>query len=164
MVWPMHPNEELITGFYEAFADGTYLTMEHAYADNARFSDPVFPDLSAAEVRAMWRMFCTSGNEIKVTFSDVKADDTTGSAHWEAVYAFPKPGGRTVHNVIEARFEFADNTIVRHVDSFDLNKWTRMALGPVGVLLGWTPMVKKKVRAQAAARLDSFRAGGHGSA
>ena len=153
----VHPNEELITRFYSAFAAGDHATMAASYTDDASFSDPVFPQLSADEVRAMWRMFCTSGNDIKVDFSDVKADDRSGSALWEAVYRFPKTG-REVHNKISASFLFRDGKIVRHVDHFDFYAWTRMALGPFGVALGWTPIVPSVVRKQAAAQLRHFQA------
>jgi ketosteroid isomerase-like protein len=153
----MHPNEELITRFYSAFTSGDHSTMAASYTDDASFSDPVFPQLSADEVRAMWRMFCTSGNEIKVNFSDVKADDRSGSAHWDAVYRFPKTG-REVHNKISASFLFRDGKIVRHVDDFDFYAWTRMALGLMGAALGWTPIVKGQVRKQAASQLRHFQA------
>lgn len=153
----VHPNESLIEGFYAAFAAGDHETMAAAYSDDARFSDPVFPELDAAGVRAMWRMFCTSGNRLDVTWSSVEGDDRQGSARWEAIYSFPKTG-RRVDNKISASFEFADGRIVRHVDSFDLYRWTRMALGPMGLALGWTPIVQKQVRAQAAAQLARFRA------
>jgi ketosteroid isomerase-like protein len=152
----VHPNEELISRFYSGFASGDHETMAASYADDASFSDPVFPSLSADEVRAMWRMFTTSGNDIDVTFSDVKADDLAGSARWEAVYRFPKTG-RKVHNKIRASFTFRDGKIVRHEDHFDLYAWTRMALGPMGVVLGWTPLLKGQVRKQAASQLRHFR-------
>jgi hypothetical protein len=106
----------------------------------------------------MWRMFTTSGNALDVTFADVKADDTSGSASWEAVYAFPKTG-RKVHNKISASFEFRDGKIVRHRDLFDFYRWTRMALGPLGTALGWTPIVQGQVRKQAASQLRRFQAG-----
>lgn len=153
----MHPNEQLIEAFYAAFAAGNHETMAASYADDATFSDPVFPSLSADEVRAMWRMFCTGRNEIAVSFAQVQADDRSGSAHWDAVYRFPKTR-REVHNHIDASFLFRDGKIVRHVDDFDLYAWTRMALGPLGVLLGWTPIVKNQVRKQAAAQLARFQA------
>ncbi len=153
----MHPNEALISNFYKAFSEGDHSTMESSYVDDARFSDPVFPELDASQVRSMWRMFCTSGNDINVTFSDVKADDTDGSAHWEATYKFPKTG-RLVHNKIDATFKFQGGKIASHTDNFDIYRWTRMALGPVGVLMGWTPMVKGQVRKQAASQLERFRA------
>lgn len=152
----MHPNEELLNNFYAAFAQGDHATMAQSYADDATFRDPVFRDLNADEARAMWKMFTTSGNDIDVTFGGVEADDARGTARWEAVYAFPKTG-RKVHNKIEASFEFADGKISSHTDKFDFYKWTRMALGPVGTILGWTPIVQNQVRSQAKSQLDRFR-------
>ncbi len=158
----MHPNAELITRFYSAFAAGDHETMAASYADAASFGDPVFPHLEVEQVRAMWRMFCTSGNHLDVTFSDVVADDDAGSAHWAADYEFPKTG-RPVHNVISASLAFRDGKIVTHRDHFDLYRWTRMALGPAGMLLGWTPIVQNQVRKQAAAQLGRFQAGERGA-
>ena len=153
----MHPNAELVTSFYSAWRAGDHETMARCYADSARFSDPVFPDLDADRTRAMWRMFCVSNNEIAVSFGAVEADGERGSANWEASYAFPKTG-RQVHNKISASFEFENGLIVRHVDLFDFYRWSRMALGPTGFLLGWTPMVRRRVQAQAAAQLSRFQA------
>lgn len=130
--------------------------MARCYSDVATFGDPVFPSLDAEGARAMWRMFCTGGNEIEVSFHDVKAGDERGTARWEARYRFPKTA-RAVHNEITASFEFANGLIVRHRDEFDLYKWTRMALGLPGLLLGWTPIVKGQVRAQADAQLRRFQ-------
>lgn len=155
----MHPNQDLITRFYTAFAAGDHATMEASYTEDATFSDPVFPQLSAEETRAMWRMFCTSGNEIGVSFSNVQADDRSGSAHWEAIYLFPKTK-RRVHNKIDASFLFRDGKIVRHRDNFDLYAWTRMALGPMGFMLGWSPPIQNQVRKQAASQLHRSMARG----
>ena len=154
----MHPNAQLINDFYSAFSARDHASMARSYSDEARFSDPVFRDLDADEVRAMWRMFCTGDSEIDVSFTGVEADDSTGRAHWEAVYSFPKTG-RRVHNKIDASFDFADGRIVQHSDKFDFYRWTRMALGPVGTLMGWTPMVQNQVRSQARAQLKRFQAG-----
>lgn len=153
----MDANRALIDRFYRAFAAGDHATMAASYSDRATFGDPVFPQLDAEGVRAMWRMFCTSGNEIEVGHSDVEADAATGSARWEAVYAFPKTG-RRVHNIVSASFRLEDGLIVRHEDSFDFYRWSRMALGAPGLLLGWSPVVKAQVRKQAAAQLRRFRA------
>lgn len=152
----MHPNAGLLNRFYSAFAERDHETMAAAYADDAVFEDPVFGELDAQGVRAMWRMFCTSGNDIELSFGDVVADEVSGSARWEARYRFPKTA-RDVHNRIAARFAFRDGLIVRHDDSFDLYRWTRMALGPVGVVLGWSPVVQGKVRSQARSQLERFR-------
>lgn len=152
----MHPHAQLIESFYEAFARRDHEAMAACYGEDATFSDPVFPELDADGARAMWRMFCTSGNDIDVSFRDVTADDVSGSARWEAVYVFP-PTGRRVHNKIAASFRFRDALIVRHRDDFDLYRWSRMALGPLGAALGWTPILKKKVRRQASSQLQRFR-------
>ena len=64
-----------------------------------------------------------------------------------------------VHNIIEAKFEFDDAGLVkRHRDSFDFWRWSRQALGAPGILLGWTPFLRGKVRTTAAANLKKFLA------
>lgn len=151
-----HPNAQLIHRFYTAFAAHDGAAMAACYADDACFSDPVFTALDADGVRAMWQMLTGRATDLRVEHSAVVADDTTGSAHWEAWYTFAT--GRKVHNVIDARFEFRDGKIIHHTDSFDLYRWTRMALGPPGVLLGWTPIIRNTVRKKAAAQLAAYRA------
>ena len=151
----MHPNAELLERFYAAFEAKDDATMAACYSDDATFSDPVFPHLDASRVRAMWRMFCTTGSALDVSHSGIEADDRAGSAEWEAVYDFPKTG-RRVHNRITSSFVFRDGLISQHTDSFDFYRWSRMALGPVGLALGWTPIVKNQVRQQADAQLRRF--------
>lgn len=151
-----HPNEQLLHRFYRAFAEGDAETMASCYADDVRFSDPVFTDLRG-ERRAggMWRMLCSRAADLKIEHSAVSADDETGSAHWEAWYTFATTG-RKVHNVIDARFRFEDGKIVEHIDTFDFYRWSRMALGLPGVLLGWTPIIRNKVRGTAGGQLDKY--------
>lgn len=88
-------------------------------------------------------------------FSETQADDTVGKVHWEATYIFSATG-RKVHNRIDASFRFQDGKIIRHHDSFSFWRWSSMALGPVGTLLGWSPLVKNKVRRQAAQNLEKY--------
>jgi len=107
----------------------------------------------------MWRMLCELGTDLRIVSSGIEADDATGRAHWEADYTFSATG-RKVHNVIDATFRFKDGKIVEHVDSFPFYRWTRMALGPMGVLLGWTPLVQGQVRKQARKQLDRYLARG----
>lgn len=141
----MHKNEELITRFYQAFQKRDAAGMNECYHADIEFSDPVFPGLRGDEARGMWRMLCARGKDLELAFDSVKADDSKGSAHWEAHYTFSGTG-RKVHNIIDAEFEFRDGKIIRHQDRFDLWRWTRMALGPVGIVLGWTPLVQNGVR------------------
>ena len=153
----MHPNAELIHRFYSAFAERDHATMAACYRPDATFSDPAFPNLRGEEIGGMWRMLCTRGKDLELTFSDVMADDSTGSAKWEARYTFGATG-RKVHNRIAASFELADGGIVRHVDDFDFYRWSRMALGLPGILLGWTPLLQGKVQRQAGGQLERFLA------
>jgi hypothetical protein len=152
----MHPNEKLIETLYTSFQKLDAEAMSRCYHPEIRFSDPVFPALKGAEVSRMWGMLCSQAKNFELTFSDVQADDLSGKAHWEAQYDFSATG-RRVFNKIDARFEFQDGKIIRHTDTFDFWKWSRMALGPVGLLLGWTPFVRNKVQRQAAERLSKLR-------
>jgi ketosteroid isomerase-like protein len=150
-----HPNAALIQRFYAAFDARDAEAMAACYHQDVVFSDPVFGELRGERARDMWRMLCGRAMDLTVVASDVRADDAEGSARWVATYSFGK-AGRPVRNVIDARFAFRDGLIVRHADSFPLWKWSRMALGPAGVLLGWTPMVQGRIRGDARKGLDAF--------
>lgn len=151
----MHPNEELLNRFYTAFQKRDGAAMAACYHPDVQFSDPVFPDLRGSRAGGMWKMLCKKGTDLKLEFRDVQADDAAGRAHWEAWYSFSATG-RPVHNVIDASFEFRDGKIVRHTDRFSFHRWAGQALGPAGTLLGWTPLLRNKVRAMAAKNLDGF--------
>ncbi|MBA3670969.1 MAG: nuclear transport factor 2 family protein [Gemmatimonadaceae bacterium] len=153
----MHPNAETITRFYSSFQRHDAEGMIACYAPDVEFSDEVFTDLRGPQAGAMWRMLCTRSGDLEITVNDVTADGTTGHAHWDARYTFSTTG-RRVHNSIDASFEFRDGRIVRHRDRFSFWRWSRQALGATGWLLGWTPMVRNKVRGQAAAMLAKFSA------
>lgn len=143
---------EIIERFYTAFDRRDWSAMGACYADDARFSDPVFPDLDALQVRAMWRMLLTSGTDLRISFRVVYESATHGTCEWEAFYTFSRTG-RKVHNVVRSEFGLRDGLIVRQHDRFDFWRWSGQALGASGVLLGWSPLVKNKVRGIAASGL-----------
>ena len=147
---------ELITRFYTAFQAKDAEGMAACYAPDIRFSDPVFPDLQGAHAGNMWRMLCSRGKDLEVTFSDVTCDGDTATAHWEAHYTFST--GNKVHNKIDATFELRDGLIVKHTDVFDLSAWAGQALGLVGKLFGWLPPLQNKIRGQAADGLARWEA------
>ena len=152
----MHPNARLIQQFYQAFQQLDAETMANCYHPDVHFSDPVFTDLRGTEAGDMWRMLASRAQDFSLTFRDVRADDNRGEADWVATYTFSTTG-RTVVNRIHARFDFRDGKIVRHVDSFDLWRWARQALGLKGLLLGWTPLVRNAIRQQAGRGLALYR-------
>jgi len=51
-----------------------------------------------------------------------------------------------------------DGKSCEHHAHFDLWRGSRQALGTKGLLLGWTPLVKNAVRAQALKGLKAFQA------
>jgi len=148
-----------IEKLYSAFAKLDADTMATCYAPDAGFDDEAFSLRGRGQIGGMWTMLCdavkSKGRDVwKIEVRDV----TERSAHWEATYRFSATG-RLVHNIIEAEFEFGpDGLITRQRDRFDFWRWTRQALGAPGLLLGWSPMLRAKVRAQAAKNLDRFLA------
>ncbi len=151
----MHPNAALIDRFYQAFARRDAAAMGACYHPAVRFHDPVFRWLEGDRARAMWAMLCERGQDLVIEHSAVEADDATGRAHWDARYTFSQTG-RKVLNRIDAAFRFDGGLIVEHVDTFGLYRWARQALGPVGAVLGWTPMVQGAIRKKAATGLDAY--------
>ncbi|HEY3404482.1 MAG TPA: nuclear transport factor 2 family protein [Ohtaekwangia sp.] len=151
----MNKHEQLIRHFYKAFQNSSYTEMQDAYHEEAIFHDPVFQKLNSSEVKAMWQMLLSSAKDLKIEFSNVKADDAKGSCRWDAWYTFSKTG-RKVHNIIYASFEFKDGKIYRHQDSFDLWRWSRQALGVTGSLLGWSSIIKVRIQRAARKSLSSF--------
>jgi hypothetical protein len=154
------PPKDLIEQFYGAFAEGDGDRMAASYAPVATFSDPVFGALDGREAGGMWRMLTGQAKDLRIELLDSQAENGRGSAHWRAHYTFSQTG-RAVVNDVRASFRFADEDdglIVEHVDDFDFYRWARQALGPRGLLLGWTPFVRSAVRGRARASLEQFLA------
>jgi ketosteroid isomerase-like protein len=151
----MHPNEKVIHDLYEAFARLDADGMAKCYHPDVQFTDTVFPMLKGPEVMGMWRMLTSRAKDFTLTHDQVSADDAGGRAHWEAKYLFSKTG-RRVHNRIDAVFAFRDGLIIRHIDRFSFWRWAAQALGPIGLVMGWFPPLKWKVRKQAREGLQQF--------
>jgi hypothetical protein len=150
---------DTIARFYAAFARLDGVAMRACYAADASFDDEVFSLRGREQVGGMWCMLCDAtqakGRDAwRLEVSDI----TDRGAHWEAHYRFSATG-RLVHNRIDAQIECGpDGLIRRHCDRFDFWRWSRQALGAPGWLLGWSPFLRAKVRAQAAANLAKYLA------
>jgi len=151
----MHTNEALIHQFYTSFQNKDYKGMQACYADDASFSDPVFQQLQGGQIKKMWEMLCKNARDFSLEFKNVSADDTKGSADWVATYIFSGTGNKVV-NRVSAEFVFRDGKILKHTDTFSFYAWAKQALGGKGALLGWTPLVKNKVRGTAMKNLENF--------
>jgi ketosteroid isomerase-like protein len=153
-------NKQLIERFYAAFDRHDGDDMAACYAPGARFSDPVFPGLEGAEPGSMWRMLTGRSDDLRVELLEHDADELgTGSAHWHATYTFTQTG-RPVVNDVHARFRFADGLIAEHTDDFSFHRWSRQALGTPGLLLGWTPLLRRATQRKARESLDQYLARG----
>ena len=150
-------SRQVISEFYDAFARRDHEAMAAMYLPDATFSDPAFGHLAGPEVTAMWRMLTRAATDLEVSVRDVTARGDRAAATWEARYTFTETG-RRVHNVVEAHMTLEEGRIRRHDDHFDLWRWSRQALGPMGLLLGWSPVVRVAVRRRARRRLDAFMA------
>lgn len=153
---PSDAHQQLITTLYESMQKRDGDAMAACYHPDAEFEDAAFT-LKGTEIGDMWRMLCTRGKDLRVNFSQIDCHEEYGSAHWEAWYTFSATG-RSVHNIIDAEYIFRDGKIFRHHDHFSFWRWSRQALGLAGWLLGWTPLLRRKVRAGARQGLDAFRA------
>jgi len=148
----MDADEAVIRRFWDALSQGDGATMADCYAPDASFEDAVFT-LRGHDIGKMWRTLMPGGTDLKVVTSALalERDGDTCIAHgqWEAHYTF-RATGRHVRNHITTTIRARDGAIVEHSDDFAFWRWARQALGPVtGGLLGWTPLVRQRVRAQA---------------
>jgi ketosteroid isomerase-like protein len=150
-------NTQLLERLYEAFDRRDGDAMAACYAPDAHFNDPVFGDLSGEEAGAMWRMLTGRATDLGVELREHQAEESSGSAHWVARYTFTQTG-RAVVNDVQAEFRFGGGLITEHIDRFSFWRWSRQALGPSGTALGWTPLLRRKVGANARAGLDAFMA------
>ena len=145
-----------IVKLYEALGNRDGEGMAECYHDNCTFEDPVFGKLEGKNVGNMWRMLTKrASNGIEVKYHGLKSQYNQGEVTVEAIYEFSKTK-RIVHNIIHATFIFKEGKILEQKDHFDFWRWSRMALGPVGLFLGWTPFLKNKIRNTARASLLSF--------
>lgn len=151
---PSTDTRALIEGYFAAFARRDGAAMAACYHADATFRDPVF-ELRGAEVGAMWRMLCSRAADLRVEASGIVADGAEGRGDWQAWYTFSTTG-RRVHNIVHSRFRCADGLIIEQVDDFAFWRWSRQALGPIGHLLGWTPLLRAKVRGNACTALERF--------
>ncbi|MCB0739085.1 MAG: nuclear transport factor 2 family protein [Bacteroidetes bacterium] len=147
---------KLIVDFYTAFSEGNAHEMKACYHDEITFHDPAFGELKGERACKMWEMLLSRKKQIeRIELIDFECNDETGSANWKAVYRFG-PKKRKVVNHVHAVFKFNDGKIVEHHDSFNLWKWSRQALGPIGWFLGWTPFMQRKIQTSTNKQLDKY--------
>jgi ketosteroid isomerase-like protein len=151
----MDKDERTLRKYWTSLAAVDAEAMAACYAQDATFRDPVF-ELQGPDIGAMWKMLFSGARGLKIVTGPLEVRDGAAEGTWKATYAFSK-NGRVVHNTIHATLRARDGEIVEQVETFPFWKWSRMALGMKGTLLGWTPLVRNAVRRQAQARLAAAR-------
>jgi hypothetical protein len=151
--------EELIHRFYTCFDKRDWRGMLDCYQEKITFYDPVFENLTNEQVKAMWEMLLTQAKDLQMKVSNIESEDEGyGYCQWEATYTFSATG-RKVVNKGKAYFKLSEGKISEHQDDFSLWKWSSQALGMPGILLGWTPVLQKKIRKKAKKSLEKFMSG-----
>ena len=149
-------NKELIEKFYTSFSSGNVKGMTSCYHKDITFRDPVFGTLKGVKAVKMWEMLMARRTDsTTISFDNINASIDQGTATWTAKYLYGNKK-RKVTNVVTAKFKFKDGKIIKHVDTFDLWKWSQQALGIVGFLIGWTPFMKNKIQKTTKGQLDDF--------
>jgi limonene-1,2-epoxide hydrolase len=151
----MMTSSEIAHAFYQAFQKKDFNIMQGLYADKATFSDPAFPNLNCHEARAMWEMLLTSSKDLHLEYQILEQNAQQVKTQWIATYTFSKTG-RKVINKIVATMAIENGLIVAHTDVFSFYKWASQALGTLGILLGWTGFLHKKVQTTARQNLTNF--------
>lgn len=137
--------------FYASFSKGNAEAMNSCYHENATFEDPAFGKLNSNQVKAMWQMLLSKKEEsqFKIKYQVLSEN----SATWEASYLY---GKRKVVNNVSSTFIFKEDKIIRHIDDFNLWKWTQQALGLSGYLLGWSSFMRNKIQKTTNQKLKKF--------
>lgn len=152
----MTADQQLITKFYTSFQSLDPSGMNECYSDDIVFFDPAFGLLKGNEVKAMWEMLCKNARNFSLQFGNITAlDHEYYTCDWIASYTFSKTGRRVI-NKVKAHMLIADGKIIEHSDGFSLHKWSMMALGFSGWLLGWNSFFQNKIKKQARKNLDTF--------
>ncbi len=140
-----------IERYWTALAQTDGTAMAECYADDATFQDPIFK-LRGHAIGAMWRSLMDGSSDLRITTTPLSWDGNKATGTWTATYTF-RGTGRKVTNRIRSTLQARDGLIIAHRDRFPFWRWSRMALGAPGLLLGWTPMLRRKVQRMALRRI-----------
>lgn len=149
-------SRKIATGFYSAFAKGDADKMITYYDDHIGFEDPTFGKLNGNQAKMMWEMLLErSKGNLEIIFNVIETTNNTAIVKWEARYPFSKTG-RDIHNKVTAQLTIKNGKIIKHIDKFNLWKWSQQAFGFKGFLIGWTPFFKAKLQLEIAKQLNSY--------
>lgn len=146
----------VIRKLYQSFQNHDGEAMASVYHRDASFEDPAFGKLKGKEIGDMWKLLLElSQGQIAIRYSQVDVHNGLGKAHWDADYRFSLTGF-LIDNHIESSFSFKDGLIYTQTDEFDFHRWSALAIGLPGQLLGGTPFLKTYFQTQVRQRLAQW--------
>ena len=152
----MNYNESILFKFFKAFENVNTIEMCACYHPKIQFNNPIFGSLTTNEVCDMWQMLMDSSvKNLKINFSEIQANEYSGTVQWIAKYNFGKKNRKIIHK-IQGQFTFKEGFIIKHTDNFDFWKWSMQAYGWKGYLLGWTGFFQKKIQQNAIQSLKAY--------
>lgn len=144
----MHPNELLLTKFFEYLNAHNLERIASCYHEEATFHDIAFNLKGKKQIYAMWDMICSVNkdnipSDIKVHIERLSANDATGSAVVLESYTY-RDNNKKVHNKINSTFEFRDGLIYKQNDDCDPVSWANQAFGGIrGFIAGHIEFVRR---------------------
>lgn len=152
----MDAEVQLIHKFYQAFQKLDAVGMNACYHTEILFYDPVFGMLKGEHTMYMWEMLCKEAKDFSLVFGNIIAQgEGYYTCDWVASYTFSKTGRRVV-NKVEAFMLISDDKIIEHSDGFSIHKWSMMAIGFTGWLLGWNSLYQNRIKRMAGRKLAHY--------
>ena len=152
-------NQQVIEQFYTALSNRDIKALSNCYHEEVVYSDVGFGIQKGKDAKLVWQFLMNNVDEnFMVTFSDIQANETRGSANWVAKYQFNQ---RNIENQITATFQFQNGKIIYHKDKYSLWKWSQQAFGFLGYLIGWLPLFRWLVRWQMQRTLLDYKNRSH---
>lgn len=150
-------NKSIIKKLLKAYGNKDYPAIAKCYHQDVRFIDPIFGHIKGQNVFSMWKTLINNNNgKLKIKAIEILTTDYLGSAKWIITYKHSKTN-RQIVNVITSNFHFKDGLIIKHVDDFDIWKWSKQAFGFSGYLFGWTGYMQQKLHDNALDTLRNFK-------
>lgn len=141
-------SKEIAIKFYDAFSVANIDVLKQLYDKKLIFNDNIFVNLDYNETISMWSSLLVGNKNMSIKYEIKKYSEKYVEVEWIADYLFTSTN-RNVKNIILAKMEIDQGKIINHTDNFDFYKWSQMAFGITGVLIGWTSFFKNKVRTEA---------------
>ena len=141
-------SKEIAIKFYDAFSAANIDVLKQLYDKKLIFNDNIFVNLDYNETISMWSSLLVGNKNMSIKYEIKKYSEKYVEVEWIADYLFTSTN-RNVKNIILAKMEIDQGKIINHTDNFDFYKWSQMAFGITGALIGWTSFFKNKVRTEA---------------